>query len=234
MLLKLSGHVPADVSSWIKNQLSVSKLILKGICVHGNFYKYLSSDIFTTLNIKIITENGIAKRSPRGFFDCLKRINSTSRWKFESGLTLSVQTQQSVSLEYLFLSGNESFIWKRLRLSYTSEEKKQPSWTSVSLRFSWKSLSEEYKKIPLTKSLLPNTFFPAQKHELCRPRRKEEDERMWGLNWFSCVLYPRSYCRPWAQWQGTLWDEKCLPRGNCQVNIFLLLFRNQCSETAVM
>lgn len=79
MLLKLSGHVPADVSSWIKNQLSVSKLILKGICVHGNFYKYLSSDIFTTLNIKIITENGIAKRSPRGFFDCLKRINSTSR-----------------------------------------------------------------------------------------------------------------------------------------------------------
>ena len=37
-------------------------------------------------------------------FDRLKRSNSTSRWRFESGPTLSIQTAQFVFLEYLVLS----------------------------------------------------------------------------------------------------------------------------------
>lgn len=54
MLLKVSDHVSVDGSSWTKNWLGVRKLILKDICVHGNFYKYLSSDIFSILNNKKI------------------------------------------------------------------------------------------------------------------------------------------------------------------------------------
>lgn len=68
MLLKLSDHVSVDGSSWTKNWLGVRKLILKDICVHGNFYKYLSSDIFSILNNKkIITKNGVVKKSPGCF-----------------------------------------------------------------------------------------------------------------------------------------------------------------------
>lgn len=44
-------------------------------------------------------------------FDCLKRINSTLRWRFESGLTFSIQNQQFLFLEYLFLSGS-ALKWK--------------------------------------------------------------------------------------------------------------------------
>lgn len=122
MLLKLSDHVPVDGLSWIKNQLTVSKLILKDTCVHGNFHRHLSSDIFTILNIKIITENGIGKTSPSFavfwfgflvfwafFFDCLKRIDLALRWKFESDPTLPVQPQWFVSLEYLFFDWEWKF-----------------------------------------------------------------------------------------------------------------------------
>lgn len=105
MLLKLSDLVSVDGSSWIKNWLGVSKLILKDICVHGNFYKYLSSDIFTILNIKKYNYKWNSEKKSRGFFDCLKRINSTLRWKFEPGLTLSIQTEQFVSWSICFCLG---------------------------------------------------------------------------------------------------------------------------------